>query len=197
VGGCGNLSAFQRAGYEVAGLDILPDAARYGERRGVSSVFCHDLSQPWPLAEASADVVVLLDVLEHVPDPALVLRHARRVLSANGGVVLTVPAYPWLFGPWDRQLGHYRRYTPTRLREDADGAAFHVRWFSYWNSFSLMPALAMRLWERCCASSSRGEFPRVSPWTNRMLTRFAAAERWWLGRRRLPLGLSLVGVLVP
>jgi SAM-dependent methyltransferase len=197
VGGCGNLSAFQRAGYEVSGLDILADAARYGQRRGVASVICHDLSQPWPLPEAGADVVVLLDVLEHTADPALVLRHARRVLTASGSIVVTVPAYPWLYGPWDKQLGHYRRYTAERLREDADGAGFRVQWLSHWNVFSLPPAVATRLWQRCRVSSSRGEFPRVSPLTNRLLIGLAAIERWWLARCRLPLGLSLVGVLVP
>jgi SAM-dependent methyltransferase len=201
TGGCGNLLAFRESGYEVVGLDLMPESAEWGRSRGLDSVYCHDLSLPWPEAARNSDVAVMLDVLEHVPDPALVLRNAAESLSTSGGLVVTVPAYPWLFGPWDRQLGHFRRYTPQRLCEDAQQAGLQVQWLSYWNIFSLPAAIAVRAWQRrqdfdAFDPERHPQFPRISPATNRLLIRLAAWERRWLKRARLPAGLSLVGVLM-
>jgi SAM-dependent methyltransferase len=195
VGGCGNLLAFRDAGYEVTGLDVLPEAIEHGRRRGLKNLYCHDLLQPWPVEEGSFDVAVLLDVLEHVADPVVMLRHACRALRPEGGIVVTVPAYPCLFGPWDEHLGHYRRYTMARLREDADAAGLQVRWLNYWNAFSLPAAIVVRYWQRR-RSSGGVEFPRVRPGVNRCLLQIASIERQWLTRWRLPMGLSLVGVLM-
>jgi SAM-dependent methyltransferase len=195
VGGCGNLLSFREAGYDVAGLDILPEAIEHGHRRGLQNLYCHDLLRPWPVEECSFDVAVLLDVLEHVADPVTMLLHACRALRPGGGIVVTVPAYPWLFGPWDEQLGHYRRYTMAHLREDAEAAGLQVGWLNYWNAFSLPAAIAIRYWQR--ARGSGGVvFPRVRPIMNRCLLQLASIEQRWLARRRLPMGLSLVGVLL-
>jgi SAM-dependent methyltransferase len=197
VGGCGNLAALQGAGFQVVGLDLLPEAVECGRQRGLSAVHCHDLSQPWPADTREADVVLMLDVLEHVADPALVLRHAAEILRADGGVIVTVPAYPWLYGPWDEQLGHYRRYTAEQLRDDARAASLNVRWLSHWNVFSLPAALALRMWQRWRSDEAQQtpEVPLFSPAVNRFLLSLAGMERRWLTRRRLPAGLSLVGVL--
>ena len=45
----------------------------------------------WPVADASVDVVLATETLEHVPEPAVFLAEARRVLCEGGGIVLTVP----------------------------------------------------------------------------------------------------------
>jgi len=194
VGGCGNLLAFRSTGYDVTGLDILPEAIEYGRRRGLENLFCHDLLQPWPVADSSFEVAVLLDVIEHVAEPVTLLTHAYRALRPGGVVVLTVPAYPWLFGPWDQQLGHHRRYTVKTLREQAAAAGFRVQWLTYWNAFSLPAAAVVRVWQRL-RTQGGVEFPRVRPMVNRTLLRIASTERRWLKTWRLPFGLSLVGVL--
>ena len=66
-----------------------------------------DLAEPLPFADASFDTVVLSDVLEHVPDPALVWREMARVLAPGGKVIMNVPFFYWLHAhPHD-----YYRYT--------------------------------------------------------------------------------------
>jgi hypothetical protein len=142
--------------------------------------------------------VLLLDVVEHLKEPVAALEQAKLRLASGGGVVVTVPAYPWLMGPWDEALGHYRRYTPGMLKKHAESAGLRVDWWSYWNSFTLPPALLIRLLERFRRTKKEQvEMPAVSPFVNQCLLGAAAVERGWMKVARVPFGLSLVGVLVP
>lgn len=196
VGSSRNLVEFHRLGYAVAGLDVMPEAVDLARERGIDGVRLHDLQETWPVDDDSARAVVLLDVIEHLANPVLALERAWRALQPGGALVVTVPAYPCLYGDWDRALGHYRRYTAPLLREQAEQAGFRVRLLTHWNSFTLPAALAVRGWRRLFPRPGAAEFPRVSPITNRLLLGCAAAERALIGRVPVPCGLSLVGVLV-
>jgi len=145
---------------------------------------------------APADVVVLLDVIEHFKNPVNVLRNAAEVLAPGGEIVLTVPAIPALMGPWDRMLGHHRRYTARLLREHAREAGLNVVWLSHWNAFALPAALVVRMTEKLgVRRGGLAEFPPVSPTINSLFIALARAERRVIAAVRLLLGLSLVGVL--
>jgi SAM-dependent methyltransferase len=196
IGGGGNLSAFCRSGYEVSGFDIMEQSVEHCRTLGLQAQV-HDLQEPWPLPPASTRAVVLLDVIEHVPDPVKVLRNAGDILEKGGGIVVSVPACPVLMGPWDRMLGHYRRYTARMLRQQAEAAGLRVAWQSYWNAFSLPPALVIRTAEKLLRYQRTAEFPRVSRLVNFLLVQCARFERQLLRILPLPRGLSLVGVLVP
>lgn len=64
------------------------------------------------------DLILLLDVLEHLEDPVDFLEGAVRPLATPGAVVVaSVPAHPRLFGPHDESLGHFRRYVPSEFVE--------------------------------------------------------------------------------
>ncbi len=195
VGSGRNLVEFQKLGYDVAGFDILPQAVEHVRQRGLEKVRVHDLGGAWPLPSESARAVVMLDVLEHTADPVEVLRHARETLTPGGGMVVTVPAYPWLFGNWDKRLGHYRRYTARELTRQAQAASLEVVRLTHWNAFSLPAAIVLRTLDRLCQRDRAAEFPRVSPLMNRLLCAAASVERRWLTRCGAPFGLSLVGVL--
>ncbi|HBN75723.1 MAG TPA: hypothetical protein DD473_07875 [Planctomycetaceae bacterium] len=194
IGSAGNLLAFQELGYQVAGLDIMPEAVEYGRQRGLSQVQVHDLEQPWPFADESADAIVLLDVIEHVPHPVQVLQNAVRSLKPDGKIFLTVPAYQWLYGDWDEALGHYRRYTTRRLQQQTVAAGLKTIKLTHWNSFTLPAALGMRTWQKMCPLKRSAEFPRVSAITNRMLIGCAQIERAVNQFLNIPCGLSVAGV---
>jgi len=109
--------------------------------------------------------------------------------------VLTLPAGPFLMGPWNRSLGHYRRYTGRLLKAHARQAELRVAWQSYWNAFSLPAALIVRLFDKILHRRRRAQFPRVPSSLNSILAQLAAAERQFIERRGLPFGLSLIAVL--
>lgn len=196
IGSCRNLLEFREAGYDVSGFDVMPEAVELAHERGLSDVRQHDLSQPWPLDAGSVRAVVLLDVIEHIEDPVRVLQNAGETLAPGGCILVTVPAYQWLFGRWDEALGHFRRYTARRLRAEAEQAGLKVKKLTYWNAFTLPAAIAVRTCQRIRPpQETSAEFPRVSRMTNRMLLTCADAERWMIDRLPVPCGLSVVGVL--
>lgn len=195
IGSSRNLLAFREMGYEVSGFDVMPAAVELAHERGLHDVRLHDLADPWPIEPDSIRAVVLLDVLEHVGDPVAVLSHVRETLQPGGGVVVTVPAYQWLYSDWDQALGHYRRYTRGLLRSQAEQAGFQVLKLTHWNAFTLPAAVAVRSYSRLFPSNRSADFPRVSPTTNRLLQVCAGVERWAMQRCPIPCGLSVVGVL--
>jgi SAM-dependent methyltransferase len=194
VGSARNLVEFQRLGYDVEGYDVLPDAVAMAQSRGLSGVTVADLHEPWRQPASGVAAVVMLDVLEHMADPVRVLKNAAEVLQPDGAVILTVPAYQWLFGRWDEILGHYRRYTRRELRAHAAEAGLATVWCQHWNAFTLAPAVVKRTVERLVPRREAAEFPRVPGWLNRTLLGCAAMERALLLRAGLPLGLSIAGV---
>jgi SAM-dependent methyltransferase len=193
VGGGANLSVFRDLGYDVEGFDLMSASVEHCRGLGLPARV-HDLGEPWPVGPAGADVVVMLDVIEHVPDPVRVLRHAAEALTPGGGLVVTVPAAPYLIGPWDRMLGHYRRYSARLLRRHAWEAGLRVNWLSHWNLFALAPAVVTRTAEKLAGREPSAEFPPVPLWLNRILVNLARAERSVMRRLPLAAGLSLVGV---
>ena len=98
--GCGNkpFAALFPEGTHYLGLD-------FDERTAADVV--HDLGRPLPLEDECADVVILSETLEHVPDPELALAEATRILVRGGQLFLSAPfAFPIHGRPWD-----YRRFT--------------------------------------------------------------------------------------
>ncbi|MFI4848636.1 MAG: class I SAM-dependent methyltransferase [Gimesia chilikensis] len=198
IGSARNLLEFNRMGYDVIGFDLMEAAVEYGRSRGLDQLHVHELSQPWPVDPGSAKAVLLLDVMEHVEDPVQLLNNAAETLEPGGGIIITVPAYPWLYSDWDRKLGHFCRYTKSRFRENAKHAGLKVKWVTHWNSFTLAPAILARGRDRLLnkRDDSPPRFNRVSRFTNSCLMSCAKLERTLIHSTGVPFGLSLVGVLI-
>jgi SAM-dependent methyltransferase len=195
IGAAGNLLTWKKAGYQVSGLDIMEDSIAHAKELGIEDVHKHDLHEPWPVEENSVSGIVLLDVLEHLADPAEALRQAARTLTENGKIIFTVPAYPFLFSDWDERLGHFRRYTPDMLREHVTNADLNVEKLRYWNSFTFPAAIAIRSVRKLFPSKKGTEFPRVSNLANKALIKAAEIETKAAQAISIPFGLSLVGVI--
>lgn len=85
------------------------------------------------LARFEPDSCVCMNVLEHVADDRAALENIRRALKPGGVIVLLVPAFPGLYGPIDRNLGHWRRYTRRTLTQTARAAGLTIRKMHYVN----------------------------------------------------------------
>ncbi|MCA9019162.1 MAG: class I SAM-dependent methyltransferase [Planctomycetaceae bacterium] len=198
IGSARNLLEFKRMGYEVTGFDLMQDSVEYGRSRGLTNLSVHELSQPWPVAPASAKAIVLLDVMEHMQDPVQLLKNAAVALSEEGGIIITVPAYPSLYSSWDRKLGHYCRYTKKQFCQNVTEAGLNVKWVTHWNSFTLPAAILSRGADRVF-KRNLNETPRFTPipkLINHCLLFCAGLERKLINATGVPFGLSLIGVLI-
>lgn len=92
-----------------------------------------------PLPDACLDVASLVNVLEHIGDDALAMRHVFRMLRPGGVAVIEVPAGPQLFDVYDKQLMHFRRYDRTGLHALLAGAGFEVHDESFIGCFVYPP----------------------------------------------------------
>jgi SAM-dependent methyltransferase len=93
------------------------------------------------------DTLLYIDVLEHIEDDRVELERAAAHLEPGGHLVVLSPAHPWLFSPFDRSIGHYRRYTRRSLRALTPGGLVLVRAI-YLDSIGLLASLGNRLFLR-------------------------------------------------
>lgn len=90
------------------------------------------------------DAILYIDVLEHIEDDAAELRRAAAHLSPRGALIVLSPAHPWLFTPFDRAIGHYRRYTRASLGAVAP-KHLHCARLAYLDSVGMLASIANRL----------------------------------------------------
>jgi SAM-dependent methyltransferase len=162
--GCGtgrNLQRYTQIG-PAQGIEPSPDAVEFCRRRGLDNVRRATLEE-LPFEAQSFDLLVATDVLEHVDDDAVALRELRRVAAPGAALVLTVPAYRWLWSSEDDRLGHRRRYTRASLREVVEANGWQPQIATYFNTLLLAPiAVARRL--RRDGGSPRSELSATPRW---------------------------------
>ena len=141
------------------------------------------------------DLVCLFDVLEHVEDDVAALRALAPLITAGGKVAIAVPAYPWLFGPHDRALHHFRRYTARALGRKAEAAGFRVLRAGYFNTLLFPLILAARLLAQWGMVSGADDARMPGSITNRVLHRIFALERHVVAHVGFPFGSSVLVVI--
>ena len=196
--GCGTgtmLTYLARFG-NAEGVDIDTEAIEYCRARGLTQV-SQSAADSLPFASDTFDLVTALDVVEHIDDDLGVLREVRRVLRPGGQLLLTVPAYRFLWGRQDEINLHKRRYVAPEVRERLQSAGFTVRRLSYMNAI-LFPAIAaVRLVRHVLPEPAELEsdfaFPAPRP-LNGLLSRVFGTERYLLNRFNLPFGVSILAL---
>lgn len=149
--GCGDgfLIAQLRAQLELRAavaqdVHLTPELARELDHPGIE--FVQELDQ---LGERRFDLVLLLDVLEHVREPgALLTRLWQEHLTPGGWLLITVPAFQALFSEHDRALQHVRRYSRSEIAALARDAGLVVHDSGYLFSSLLLPRVVSKLRER-------------------------------------------------
>lgn len=123
--------------------DINPHYLRYLESYSFGKPYLHILkidageSEHFEGLESKFDTAIMINVLEHVPDPVLALRNLWNALEPGGKAVILVPQHPSLFGSFDEVLLHRERYTRALLERQFAEAGFSVEKIFDFNRFSV------------------------------------------------------------
>jgi hypothetical protein len=135
----------------------------------------------------------MFDVLEHIQDDAGALQIVRRKLRPGGRIVLSAPAYNWLWGQQDIVNQHCRRYTLRTLGDRLQAANFTIERMTYFNTFLFPPIAAVRLVARLTGRQpvEAGDFAYVSRPSNAALFTLFASERVFLRYFNFPFGVSV------
>jgi SAM-dependent methyltransferase len=154
-----------------------------------------------PFGAEKFDVVCVLDVLEHVPDDRLAVSEIHRVTRPNGWLVVTVPAYPWLWSMHDEINHHQRRYTPPAITTLLQENGYHIEYMSGFNFWLFPPIAAFRLLARVFRrknSPVRSDFEipffHAVPFLNRFFYFIFNLEKKMLPGIKFPFGLSILVV---
>jgi SAM-dependent methyltransferase len=136
-------------------------------------------------------LVLMLDVLEHLAEPAPALRRALELLEPGGTLLATVPAFNLLWTSHDALNHHMRRYTKLSFRELAECAGFQVDREQYLYQWLFPVKLAVRTAERLF--HSKPAVPRTPPpWLNSSLYSVSRLEQKALSAVSPPFGSSLM-----
>lgn len=194
-GGGGNFEELARLG-PVTGLEPSEAALAAARQRGVAEV-SQGRIEAMPFDDASFDLAAALDVIEHADDDGVAFRELRRVVKDGGFLLVTVPAYPRLWGPHDVANEHRRRYLRRTLSSAVQDTGWIPRRLMHFNALLLPLAGARRLWQRRRPDQSSGvsDFEVTPDWLNGILElplRFEA--RLIASGRSIPAGLSLLAV---
>jgi SAM-dependent methyltransferase len=195
--GCGtggNLAMLSQYG-QVLGVELDEQAAQLARERGVAPVIRGKLPDALPLENGTFDCVTLLDVLEHIADDRATLNAVNTLLAPDGRVLITVPAFPFLWGPHDEAHHHQRRYRADQLRGLLQAAGFEITTLSYCNTWLFPVAAVVRLLRKCLPKGGAGTELALPPAPlNTLLAKLFASERHLLRHMKLPFGISLLAV---
>lgn len=151
-----------------------------------------------PFRDHAFDAVFIFDVLEHIDAEELALKELGRVLKPKGHLLVTVPAFMFLFGRQDVVSEHKRRYRRGPLSRMLRGAGFDVDYATYFNTLLFPPIAVVRVLRRIfpekeSAENGASDFDmRLPRALEKTLESLFAAERHAIGRAALPFGISIL-----
>ncbi|MDX1972864.1 MAG: class I SAM-dependent methyltransferase [Candidatus Sumerlaeia bacterium] len=197
--GCGTgmiLQSYQK--WSPVGADFSPLALQYCQSRGLKRTVRADVTR-LPFADNSLDLILALDLIEHVERHDLLIKEFQRVLRPGGCVMATVPAHPSLWSEHDVALHHYRRYTRKSFAKLLRHGNLKPIKYTY-GLFFLHPAVVtfrmLQNLKNKLIPKTNGE-PKahlisVPKWLNSLLIQIFSFEARLLRHMNFPTGTSLV-----
>lgn len=197
--GCGSgffTDKLQEKGYQSFGIDISEEAIKFGELKGIKNLSVQD-SHKLNYPDNNFDVVLSMDVLEHLEDESWAIKEVNRVLKSGGMFVVMVPAYKFLWGVQDEVAHHYRRYTLGNVKKIIlNNGKFKIIRSSYFNTLLFMPIVLVRVISRIFKLNKRqSDFDINNPIIDKILFQIFNFERKLLRHIKFPFGVSILLIL--
>lgn len=190
-----NAREFLTSGFMVEGLESSPEAIMFTRTTLPDLPIVQDFFPSPSVPQNKYTALTMLDVLEHIDDDVAALRAARDALVPGGTLLITVPAFQFLWTPHDELAHHKRRYCRSELQEKLKQAGLELQFVSYFNFFLFAPIAIVRLLSLVFRKqSTTSDFSRTPAFLNSFFSRVFGSERFLLRYTTLPFGVSLIAV---
>lgn len=197
--GCGNgdnLELLLDYG-ELVAIERDDNALARAQARHLGRVVKGDLPDNIPTdinINKDNDLIVMLDVLEHIDDDEKSLSVLTGWAKNNGSLLITVPAYQFLWTSHDDINHHKRRYTAKHLKRIIESNGWKVQYISYFNTFLFPLAFIDRIKQRIFPSSKFNELEMPNKYINIIFEKLFSLESYIIGKIAFPFGLSIIVV---
>jgi SAM-dependent methyltransferase len=194
--GCGTghnlpmLGGFGR----VDAIEVDAAAREIASRRLGHVVMDAPLPQLTGVPLNAFDLIAMLDVLEHIEEDEAALAALAERLKPGGRILITVPAFPWMWSAHDVVNHHKRRYTRRTLARVVSDAGLKLEMLSWFNSLLFPLAAAARLAGRVTGKQDSDDKLPPAP-VNRLFEALFGLERYAIGRVPFPPGVSLAAIV--
>ena len=189
--GCGTGELLRELSFlgKVSGIDNSPQAIAFCKERGLKNVFLAEGTNI-PFRDDTFDIVLCLDVLEHIENDDAALKEIRRIAKPEGTIIIFVPTFRFLWGKSDELGHHLRRYRLKELRKKIGQNGLKVVRSSYFNFFLFFPILASRWLIRLFRIPIQSENETGKGLLNGILFGIFSLEARLLSRINFPFGVS-------
>jgi ubiquinone/menaquinone biosynthesis C-methylase UbiE len=191
--GCGvgsNLPLLKSMGFKVIGIDSECYSLSFAKNLSGTLLINGDVLK-LPVKSNSIELVIATDILEHLDDDSMGIKEIHRILTREGKVILTVPAFKSLWGIQDVVGMHKRRYSKNEFLKKIEREGFIVLKSSYFNFFLFFPIFLGRRLIRLLGVKIESENKINSPLINCFLKTLFSIEPYILKYFSFPFGVSV------
>jgi SAM-dependent methyltransferase len=164
----GNTLHITSMGHQVTSVEYSKIGAQIQRSKGISVIEAD--ARELPFREASFDVVICLDVLEHIVEDGVVANEIHRVLKPGGKFLISVPEDPSLWSEHDLAVNHVRRYTKSLLLEVVENSGLSYQ--NIWSTLRYLKPIVVYSRRRSKGSS----LTRMNPVINFVLYQICKIE---------------------
>lgn len=191
--GCGtggNLALLSSYG-QLSAVELNDEALEAASTRKICRVFQGSLPDNLPLND-QFDLICMLDVLEHIEDDAASISHLASRLNPNGMLLITVPAYMFLWSSHDEVHHHKRRYTKKYLENLIIKSGLTISYATYFNTLLFPIVYSIRIVNKIFNKNWASGVNTPSPIINWILQHVFHLEIPLLNMISLPFGVSIL-----
>jgi SAM-dependent methyltransferase len=192
--GCGvgsNLTLLKSLGFRIFGMDSEIYSLSLAKKNSSAIPLINGDLMSLPFKTNSIGLIVATDILEHLDEDTLAMKEIHRTLIPEGKVLLTVPAFRFLWGIQDMVGMHRRRYSKMEFVRRIEHEGLEVLRSSYFNFLLFFPILIGRRIIHLLELRIESENKINSPFINFLFTKIFSLEPHILRFFSFPFGVSI------
>ena len=195
--GCGSglmLNSLNQFG-KTYGMDNSVEAVKFSKEIYNGEVRIGNLPTDLPYSVKIFDLIIALDVIEHIECDIESLEAINSLLKSDGMAIITVPAYMFLWSSFDDINEHKRRYTLNELKNKLIKANFKIVKISYYNTILFPIIYVIRKMSVILKKDPWSDLKKPNKIINYVLTKIFEIEKYLLREINFPFGVSIIAIV--